>query len=210
MNSRPQKYVFLLFLLPGLALASNLDSGKALYDTCVACHGANGEGNAELLAPGLAGQSESYLTRQIWDFKNRRRGAAPDDTAGAQMLAMADTLKDGSAVTNVATYLASLPANEPPATISGNVENGQKQFTSKCGACHGGQGWGNEALFTPKLTVIGDSYIIRQVENFQNGVRGVHQDAKYGKQMAMMAKVVSEQELNDIVAFLNEQSAEQQ
>ena len=126
MNSRPQKYVFLLFLLPGLALASNLDTGKALYDTCVACHGANGEGNAELLAPGLAGQSESYLTRQIWDFKNRRRGAAPDDTAGAQMLAMADTLKDGSAVTNVATYLASLPANEPPATISGNVENGQK------------------------------------------------------------------------------------
>lgn len=210
MNSRPQKYVFLLFLLPGLALASNVDSGKALYDTCVACHGANGEGNAELLAPGLAGQSESYLTRQIWDFKNRRRGAEPDDTAGAQMLAMADTLKDGSAVTNVATYLASLPANEPPATISGNVENGQKQFTSKCGACHGGQGWGNEALFTPKLTVIGDSYIIRQVENFQNGVRGVHQDAKYGKQMAMMAKVVSEQELNDIVAFLNEQSAEQQ
>jgi len=210
MNSRPQKFVFLLFLLPGLALASNLDSGKALYDTCVTCHGANGEGNAELLAPGLAGQSESYLTRQIWDFKNRRRGAEPDDTAGAQMLAMADTLKDGSAVTNVATYLASLPANEPPATISGNVENGQKQFTSKCGACHGGQGWGNEALFTPKLTVIGDSYIIRQVENFQNGVRGVHQDAKYGKQMAMMAKVVSEQELNDIVAFLNEQSAEQQ
>ena len=210
MNSRPQKFVFLLFLLPGLALASNLDSGKALYDTCVACHGANCEGNAQLLAPGLAGQSESYLTRQIWDFKNRRRGAAPDDTAGAQMLAMADTLEDGSAVTNVATYLASPPANEPPATISGNVENGQKQFTSKCGACHGGQGWGNEALFTPKLTVIGDSYIIRQVENFQNGVRGVHQDAKYGKQMAMMAKVVSEQELNDIVAFLNEQSAEQQ
>lgn len=210
MISRPQKYVFLLFLLPGLALASNLDSGKALYDTCVACHGANGEGNAELLAPGLAGQSESYLTRQIWDFKNRRRGAEPDDTAGAQMLAMADTLKDGSAVTNVATYLASLPANNPPATVSGDVENGQKQFTSKCGACHGGQGWGNEALFTPKLTVIGDSYIIRQVANFQNGVRGVHQDAKYGKQMAMMAKVVSEQELNDIVAFLNEQSAEQQ
>ena len=72
----------------------------------------------------------------------------------------------------------------------------------------GGQGWGNEALFTPKLTVIGDSYIIRQVANFQNGVRGVHQDAKYGKQMAMMAKVVSEQELNDIVAFLNDQSLE--
>jgi cytochrome c553 len=210
MISRLQKLAYLTLLLPGLVLASSAESGNALYDTCIACHGANGEGNAELLAPGLAGQSESYLTRQIWDFKNRRRGAEPDDTAGAQMLAMADTLTDGSAVAEVAAYLASLPANQPPVTITGNAENGQKQFTSKCGACHGGQGWGNEALFTPKLTVIGDSYIVRQVENFQNGVRGVHQDAKYGKQMAMMAKVVSEQELTDIVAFLNKQSAEQQ
>jgi cytochrome c oxidase subunit 2 len=210
MISRLQKLAYLTLLLPGLVLASSAESGKALYGTCVACHGANAEGNAELLAPGLAGQSESYLTRQIWDFKNRRRGAEPDDTTGAQMLAMADTLTDGSAVADVAAYLASLPANQPPVTVTGNAENGQQQFTSKCGACHGGQGWGNEALFTPKLTVIGDSYIVRQVENFQNGVRGVHQDAKYGKQMAMMAKVVSEQELNDIVAFLNDQSAEQQ
>jgi cytochrome c553 len=208
MISRLQKLAYLTLLLPGLVLANNAESGKALYGTCVACHGANGEGNAELLAPGLAGQSESYLTRQIWDFKNRRRGAEPDDAAGAQMLAMADTLTDGSAVADLAAYLASLPANQPPATVTGNAENGQKQFASKCGACHGGQGWGNEALFTPKLTVIGDSYIIRQVANFQNGVRGVHQDAKYGKQMAMMAKVVSEQELNDIVAFLNDQSPE--
>ncbi len=210
MISRLQKLAYLTLLLPGLVLASSAESGKALYGTCVACHGASGEGNAELLAPGLAGQSEPYLTRQIWDFKNRRRGAEPDDAAGAQMLAMADTLTDGSAVADVAAYLASLPANPPPVTLTGNVENGQKQFTSKCGACHGGHGWGNEALFTPKLTVIGDGYIVRQVENFQNGVRGVHQDAKYGKQMAMMAKVVSEQELTDIVAFLNEQSAGQQ
>ncbi len=210
MTSRLQTLAFLLLLAPGLALAADLESGKALYGTCVACHGANGEGNSELLAPGLAGQSESYLARQIWDFKNRRRGAETDDTAGAQMLAMADTLADGTAVANVAAYLASLPVNKPPVTVEGDAENGQKQYTSKCGACHGGKGWGNEALFTPKLTVIGDSYIARQVRNFQNGVRGVHQDAKYGKQMAMMAKVVSEQELNDILAFLNEQSAEQQ
>lgn len=210
MTSRLQKLAYLTLLLPGLVLASNTDSGKVLYGTCVACHGANAEGNAELLAPGLAGQSESYLTRQIWDFKNRRRGAEPEDTAGAQMLAMADTLTDGAAVAEVAAYMASLPANKPAVTITGDAANGQEQFTSKCGACHGGQGWGEEALFTPKLTVIGDSYIIRQVENFQNGVRGVHQDAKHGKQMAMMAKVVSEQELVDIVAFLNEQNQEPQ
>lgn len=209
MNIRTPIFLLTALLLPGLSAAGDAESGKSLYSTCIACHGESGEGNAELFAPGLAGQSESYMVRQIWDFKKRKRGAGPDDAIGAQMLTMADTLADGKAVADVAAYLASLPANKPPATIEGNAENGQKQFTSKCGACHGGQGWGNEALFTPKLTVIGDSYIVRQVKNFQNGVRGTHQDAKYGKQMAMMAKVVSEQELNDIVAFLTEQSDQQ-
>jgi cytochrome c553 len=40
-------------------------------------------------------------------------------------------------------------------------------------------------------------------------MRGVHEDSKYGQQMAMMAKTVSEDELNDIAAFLNEQDAQQ-
>ena len=92
--------------------------------------------------------------------------------------------------------------------MEGDVTNGQKQYTSKCGACHGGKGWGNEALYTPRLTVIGDWYLVRQVLNFQESMRGVHEDSHYGKQMAMMAKTVSEQELKDIAAFLNEQDAE--
>ena len=209
MTSRLQKLVFLLLLSPGLALAADAEAGKTLYGTCVACHGANAEGNAALLAPGLAGQSESYLIRQLWDFKNGKRGADSNDTAGAQMRPMALALADGEAIANVSAYLASLPANVPVATVEGDAENGQKQFTSKCGACHGGQGWGNEALYTPRLTVVGDSYLVRQVKNFQNGVRGAHEDAKFGKQMKMMSIVATDQELNDIVAFLNEQSGEQ-
>ncbi len=209
MTSRLQKIVFLLLLSPGFALAGDAEAGKTLYGTCVACHGANAEGNAALLAPGLAGQSESYLVRQLWDFKNGRRGADSNDTAGAQMRPMALTLADGEAIANVSAYLASLPANVPVATIDGDAENGQKQFTSKCGACHGGQGWGNEALYTPRLTVVGDSYLVRQVQNFQKGIRGAHEDAKFGKQMKMMSILVTDQELNDIAAFLNAQSREQ-
>jgi cytochrome c553 len=206
MISRLQKLVFLLFLTPGFAFAGDAESGKTLYGTCVACHGANAEGNAALLAPGLAGQSESYLIRQLWDFKNDKRGADSNDTAGAQMRPMASVLADGEAIANVAAYLAALPANKPVATVDGDVENGEKHFTNKCGACHGGKGWGNEALFTPRLTVIGDTYLVRQVKNFQNGVRGAHEDAKFGKQMKMMSIVVTDQELNDIAAFLNAQS----
>ena len=205
MISRLQKLAFLSLLLPGLALAGNVESGKALYETCVACHGANGGGNADLLAPGIAGQSESYLMRQLWDFRKGVRGKEPGDEGGAQMVPMAETLVDGDAIADVAAYIASMPAVQHTATIEGDVVNGQKQYTSKCGACHGGKGWGNEALYTPRLTVIGDWYLVRQVLNFQESMRGVHEDSKYGKQMAMMAKTVSEEDLNDIAAFLNEQ-----
>lgn len=202
-------FMFLLLLSPGLVLAGDAEAGKALYGACTACHGANGEGNAALLAPGLAGQSESYLTRQLWDFKKGLRGAEPGDIGGAQMRPMAATLADGEAIANVAAYLASLPPNQPPATVDGDAENGQKQFTSKCGACHGGKGWGNEALFTPRLTVIGDSYLVRQINNFKQGIRGTHEEAKYGTQMKAMSLLVTDEELNDIAAFLNEQSAGQ-
>jgi cytochrome c oxidase subunit 2 len=197
-------------LLPTAVFAAgDAEAGKALYAPCVACHGENAEGNPALNSPGLAGQSESYLMRQLWDFKKGNRGAGEGDTIGAQMRPMAMALPDGQAIANVAAYLASLTASKPAATVDGDVDNGRKLYTSKCGACHGGQGWGNEALFTPRLTIIGDNYLIRQVKNFQNGLRGAKQDAQYGKQMAMMAKVVTEDELIDIAAFLNEQAPQE-
>lgn len=195
--------------LPAPALAADVAAGPALYAPCAACHGPNAEGMPALHSPGLAGQSESYLKRQLWDFKKGYRGAQDGDTYGAQMRPMAMALADGQAIANVSAYLAALPASKPAPTIEGDAANGQKLYTSKCGACHGGQGWGNEALFTPRLTIIGDRYLIRQVRNFQDGLRGAHKDAQYGKQMAMMAKVVTEDELKDIAAFLNEQPLEE-
>ena len=206
--------VFFALVFPALALATetlagDAEAGKALYATCIACHGANGEGNPALNSPGIAGQSQSYVMRQLWDFKQGNRGARPGDTIGAQMRPMAMTLADGVAIANVAAYIASLPPTTPTATIEGNAANGEKQYISKCGACHGGKGWGNEALFTPRLTIVGDAYLVRQVQNFKSGLRGAFENARYGQQMAMMAKTVSDEELNDIAAFLNELAAEE-
>jgi len=201
--------LLLAALLPAAAMAGDVEAGKALYAPCVACHGPDATGIPALNSPGIAGQSESYLMRQLWDFKQGNRGAAEGDTIGAQMRPMAMTLADGQAIANIAAYLASLPASKPAATVEGDADNGRKLYTSKCGACHGGHGWGNEALYTPRLTIIGDSYLVRQVENFQNGLRGAHQDALYGKQMAMMAKMVTDEELLDIAAFLNAQDLQE-
>ena len=57
--------------------------------------------------------------------------------------------------------------------------------------------------------MIGDAYLVRQVKNFKTGLRGAFENAKYGQQMAIMAKTVSDEELNDIAVFLNELAAQQ-
>ena len=196
-------YLILAASLPATALAADIEAGERLYAPCAACHGSNAEGIAALHSPALAGQSESYMIRQLWDFKKGNRGAADGDTIGAQMRPMAIALPDGEAIANLAAYLTALPPSKHPATVAGDTANGQKLYVSRCGACHGDKGWGKEALYTPKLIGIGDSYLIRQVQNFQDGIRGAHKDAQQGRQMAMLAKSVTTAELKDIAAFLN-------
>jgi len=194
----------LLLFVPGLCLGADVSAGKVLYTPCMACHGAAGEGDAMLKSPAIAGQSEAYITRQLQNFRTAIRGAAAGDTGGAQMRPMAATLINDSAVADVAAYIATLPALAPDVTISGDAEKGSKQYIGKCGACHGGNAEGNDALNSPRLAGLRDTYIVQQVSNFQNGIRGAHPDDKYGKQMALMSKLVSAQELNDIITFINE------
>ena len=202
-------YLILAVSLPATTLAADVAAGKQLYAPCAACHGPNAEGIAALNSPALAGQSESYMIRQLWDFKNGNRGAAEGDTIGAQMRPMAIALPDGVAIADLAAYLAALPPIRHPATVTGDIANGQKLYLSRCGACHGDKGWGMEALYTPKLNGIGDSYLIRQVRNFQDGLRGAQKDAHKGRQMAMLAKSVTVEELKDIAAFLNQPEAQE-
>ena len=202
----PGRRLFLLLslLLPSLGVGADVNSGEALYTPCIACHGADGEGNADIGSPAIAGQSADYLVRQLQNYRRGIRGTNADDTGGAQMRPMATILADEAAVDDVAAFVASLDAPVHEATVSGNPDNGAKLYTSRCGACHAGRGEGNDALFAPRLTSLRDSYIIQQVNKFRSGTRGAHADDKYGQQMAIMAKIVTDEELNDIVAFLNE------
>lgn len=196
--------LLLALLVPTVGFGAGTTSGEALYAPCIACHGANGEGNATLAAPAIAGQSEAYLTRQLRNYRRGIRGTDPADTGGAQMRPMAAILANDAAVADVAAYIASLEATVPETSASGDPENGAKLYVSRCGACHADKGQGNDALFAPRLTGLRDSYIVRQVQNFRSGIRGAHAEDEYGRQMAIMAKVVTDRQLDDIVAFLNE------
>jgi cytochrome c oxidase subunit II len=183
--------------------AADPAAGKALFAPCVACHGAQGEGNLQLNAPKLAGQAGWYLKRQLENFKHGVRGGGEKDIYGTQMTAFAGMLTDEAAVRNVTAYIETLPDHTPRATVSGDTERGEALFRT-CAACHGASGQGIMAMNAPRLSHMSDWYLARQVNNFKQGVRGAHHQDFYGRQMTMMVGVIPDaRALNDLLAYIN-------
>ena len=89
-------------------IEGDLSNGQALYANCAACHGADGEGNEALGAPGLVGRNDWYMFRQIKLFKSGYRGVHPDDTAGKLMRPSTQALKSDQDVNDVLAYINSL------------------------------------------------------------------------------------------------------
>jgi len=87
----------------------DINKGKATYVLCAPCHAADGQGNATLQAPRLAGMSDWYLLRQLKSFRTGKRGSGTPDSPGARMRAMAASLPDDAAIHNVVAYIARLP-----------------------------------------------------------------------------------------------------
>jgi cytochrome c oxidase subunit 2 len=190
------------FTAPVLA-AGDAAAGKNLFGTCAACHGAQAEGNKAMNAPRLTGQGETYLVRQLNNFKKGIRGADGKDPLGMQMASMAKMLADDTAVANVVAYIESLPVVPSPITVQGDAAAGKSLFTA-CVACHGADGKGVPAMNAPALAGQADFYLVTQLKNFKTGVRGTHAEDVFGKQMAPMAMMLpDEAAINNVVAYIN-------
>jgi cytochrome c553 len=192
---------------PALAAATppapSAAQGQALYATCAACHGAQGEGNAALNAPAIAAQEAWYLARQLKNFKAGVRGAHPSDAFGAQMRPMAMTLDDDAAVESVAAYVSALPKPAVSQDAKKDAKKENKKLAEKlakegaalyapCVACHGAQGEGNAALNAPSLASLPAWYIERQLKNFKAGVRGADPADTFGAQMRPMSMMLAD------------------
>jgi cytochrome c oxidase subunit 2 len=93
---------------PVPTVSGDVARGKALYVNCAACHGVNGEGNQALNAPALAARSDWYMAVQLANYQKGLRGADERDVYGAQMRAVASTLPDAKAITDVVAYINTL------------------------------------------------------------------------------------------------------
>ena len=178
-------------------------AGQPLYAVCSACHGAQGEGNLALNAPKLAGQADWYLKRQLKSFKQGTRGQHAEDIFGQQMAPMAATLVDDAAIDNVIAHINTLSDTVPKTTVQGDVVRGRSLYRT-CSVCHGPDGLGVAAANAPRQARMSDWYLVRQLNNFKQGIRGAHPDDMYGEQMGLIAKSLSDEHaVADLVAYIN-------
>jgi cytochrome c oxidase subunit 2 len=185
------------------AAGGSAGAGEALYAVCAGCHGAQAEGNPALHAPKLTGQGDWYLKRQLQNYKQGARGTHDKDEFGKMMAPMAATLADDAAIANVVAFIGTLPDRPAPATVAGRTNKGQGSYVT-CAACHGPGGRGLQATNAPALAGMSDWYLVTQLKNFKQGIRGTHAKDRYGPQMASMAGMLtSDQAIDDVVAYIN-------
>ena len=172
-------------------------AGKTKSTTCAACHGADGNSVAPNF-PKLAGQAESYLLKQLHDFKSgvRKNATMQPMVAGLNDQDMAD----------LAAYFSSQKVTGGKADPK-LVAEGEKLFrggdpasgTAACAGCHGPTGAGNPAAKFPALSSQHAQYIEAQLKAFRSGERT--NDA--GKMMEGVTAKMSDAQIAAVASYID-------
>lgn len=80
--------------------AQDVAQGKAKYATCIACHGAQGQGG---VGPKLAGQKSEAIVKKLTAYKNKQQVGAQSQL----MWGLAAGLSPAD-INNIAAYTATL------------------------------------------------------------------------------------------------------
>jgi cytochrome c553 len=156
-----------------LKLKPDREHGRALYETCAACHQADGSGVADGDIPAIAGQHYPVILKQLADFRDTERielrmnaFAARHHLEGAQDLA------------DVAAYISSLPVQPTTAHGPGKYAGfGRQAYERACQSCHGETAAGDEKARVPRLAGQHYGYLVKQIEMMIAGERrNVHAD----------------------------------
>jgi cytochrome c553 len=186
--------------------------GSDLYALCTQCHGDTGAGNPVARIPAIAGLDRRYVEAQLQKYRQGMRGTHFDDVSGMRMRPMAMWLKSDADVTAVAGFVASLPPGRPaPELAGGDAQTGAQLYANVCATCHEANAagnpekdWGGQKLVVPSLRHANDWYLLAQLKNFQQGVRGANPDRDYsGAQMRTFSMTLpSEQAMKDVIAYI--------
>ena len=166
-----------------------LEIGEAIFTTCAGCHGNAAQGRDYMYAPTLTGLEPGYVTRQLRNFREGRRGKL-EDPHGFQMVGRATAIGDDSDVDAVVAFIDHLPNSTPVLLSSRSIPDGLEAQTQVCASCHGVDGGGNPDMGGPSLTTLDAPYIAKQLRKFRDGLRGYAEDDPQGQLMAASAQAI--------------------
>jgi len=219
MKKRLNLLIITLFLWGSSAVVAEVDlyNGEDINELCAGCHGEFGQGGKEGEYPRLAGQPESFISRQMHLFRDRKRPNIP-------MLEYVDLRQfPDQEIADISAYLAQLkletklpPIDEEnfdsllrlqqarrviniPRYRGGDAETGAKLYRRECRSCHGGGGVGDHEQGVPMLAGQYTNYLQRQVQKYLKGIR-IHDPSAPDERL--LAEF-SEAQLNDIFAYLS-------
>jgi len=171
-------FVGLYLGLTGVAMAATGDAeaGQQKSAVCAACHGPDGNAPSDMY-PKIAGQHESYLLKQLKDYKLAAETCGEQGRANAIMQGQVMMLSEQD-MADLAAYFASQDM-EGGAAPEDVIAAGKKLFVAgdesrgiaACAACHGPRGDGMALANFPNISGQHAAYTKQQLELFRSGER---------------------------------------
>jgi len=188
-----------LFLLSAACHGQTNDAiahGKALTSSCVACHGADGNGQISVF-PKLAGQPHRYLLKQLDDIQSGKRPVP-------QMATLLDKYS-AQDLSDIAAYFANQRTCIGQASAD-TLEQGEALYrfgnpdtaVPACASCHGPAGKGLNSAAFPALSGQFKAYTKTQLNDFKSGKR----NNDTANMMQTIARKLSAEEIDAVSDYL--------
>lgn len=171
---------------------------------CAVCHGPNGEGNRQLLAPSIAGLPAWFIRLQLEQFRKGHRGTHPDDVPGRQMRQVA-LLLEQPAIDAVAVQIEAMektPTEWTGVEPAPTLVRARKIYANQCMSCHRFNGTGERVFRSAPLIGLPDWYLAEQLKKYRAGWRGTEPADHYGAKMVEVASRLSDQDIEEMAAYL--------
>ena len=183
---------------PAPVLLGDAAAGEGKSAVCGACHGADGN-SALAMYPKLAGQNESYIVRQLTQFKDGKR-------VNAIMQPFASTLS-AQDMHDVGAYFASkrASAGEADEAYVQRAEQLYRAGDSKigvpaCMSCHGPTGRGMACAAYAQLAGQWSEYIALKLTEWRDGT--TWGDDEHAAVMPAIAKRLSDKDIAALASYV--------